>query len=182
MLTHDAVSSEVSTVLNTKAVSSLIVLNQGSSRLLQKGALHISVRHSIRPRPILNMIKITTHMLSLIIRPIATHTLLALFLCRLEREDIDVAQTHQIDPENLDAVVEMPAHLLRRIVSIAPRDFLVMIGIRRHAQQIEAVQLVKHFDADAVPCFTGRGVGDLHCVVRLAQLVEICLRDHLVGH
>lgn len=75
----------------------------------------------------------------------------------------------------------MRPHLLRLVVSVAPPYLGVVLWIRSHAQQVEAVQLVEHFDADTVPCFAGRRVGDAQGVEWFAQLGEVGCRDHLVG-
>ena len=56
--------------------------------------LHISIRHSICPRPILDMIKVATHMLALIIGPIPAHTLLARLTRWVESENVDITQAH----------------------------------------------------------------------------------------
>jgi hypothetical protein len=76
----------------------------------------------------------------------------------------------------------MHPHLLRLIVSIAPPQLRVVLGIRAHAQQIQAVQLVKHLDADAVPRLARLRVCDLHGVGGFLQLGEVGFRDHLVGN
>lgn len=121
-------------------------------------------------------------MLRLVIRPVAAHTLLALLRGRLERENIHIGETHQVDAQDLNAVVQVRAHLLRRIVGVAPRDGLVVVRVGAHAEQVEAVQLVEDFDADAVPGLARGRVGDLHGVVWLLQLGEVGLGDHLVRH
>ena len=121
-------------------------------------------------------------MLTLIVRPITAHTLLSRLTRGVESEDVDIRQTHQVDPENLDAVVEMLPHLLRRIVSVRPGDRFIMIRVCAHAEKVEAVELVEHFDANTVPCLARNGVGDLHSIIRLLQLREVGLGDHLVRH
>lgn len=44
-------------------------------------------------------------MLALVIGPVAAHALFAGLACGVESEDVDVAQTHEIDSQNLDAVI-----------------------------------------------------------------------------
>jgi hypothetical protein len=76
---------------------------------------------------------------------------------------------------------QMHPHLLRLIIRIAPPQLRVVLGIRAHAQQIQAVQLVEHFDAYAVPRLAGPRVRDLHGVVGFLQLGEVGFGNHLVG-
>ena len=51
------------------------------------------------------MVEVTTHMLTLVIRPVAAHTLLAWLTRRMKSENIHIAQAHQVDSQNLDAVI-----------------------------------------------------------------------------
>lgn len=165
--------------------ASIIIYTQHSSPTITSTVptrLNISIRHSIRPGPILDVVEIPAHMLALVVRPVATHTLLARLAGRMEGEHVDVAQTHQVDSQDLDAVVQVLAHLLRGVVGVGPGDALVVVRVGAHAQQVQAVQLVEDFNADTVAGFSGCGVGYLHCVVWLLQFGEVGLGDHLVRY
>jgi hypothetical protein len=76
----------------------------------------------------------------------------------------------------------MHPHPPRLIIRIAPPDLCVVLRIRRHAQQIQAVQLVEHFDPDAVACLAGCGVGDFQGVGGFAEFGEVGGGDELVGY
>jgi hypothetical protein len=62
--------------------------------------LNIHIRHRIIVRPLLHLLKIPAHMLTLIIRPVPLFALLG-----MERKHIHIGQTHQVHAQNLDAVV-----------------------------------------------------------------------------
>lgn len=59
--------------------------------------LHISIRDSVCPRPFLDVVEVTTNVLALVVRPVATHTLLTRLTCWMEGENIHITQAHQID-------------------------------------------------------------------------------------
>jgi hypothetical protein len=80
-------------------------VKQKKDSILNPTNLHIRIRHRIRPGPILNVVEIATHMLALIVGPVPTHALSTRVGCRVESEDIDVGETHEVYAEDLDAVV-----------------------------------------------------------------------------
>ena len=69
-------------------------------QLTRELSLHIKVRHRIVVIPILDLVKVSAYMVTLVVRPVSLLTLL-----RVEREDIDVRKTHEVHAEDLDAVV-----------------------------------------------------------------------------
>ena len=82
---------------------------------------------------------------------------------------------------NDDKRTEMGPHFLGLVVGVAPPQLGVVVGVRRHAQQVQAVQLVEHLQADTVAGLARLGVCDLHGVVGHLELGEVGLGDHLVG-
>jgi hypothetical protein len=151
--------------------------SQGYSiELLFTPHLYIRLRHRVFVCPILDMIEAPAHVLALIVRP---ESLLTLF--GMERKDINITQTHQVHPQNLNAMIQMRPHLLRLVVCVAPPELRVVLRVRRHAQEIEAVKLVEDFETDAVTGFARAGVGDGHGGAGLVEFGEVGSGDHLVG-
>ena len=66
----------------------------------RKLSLHIKVRHRIVVSPILDLVKVPAHMVTLVVRPVSLLTLL-----RVESKDVDVRKSHEVHAEDLDAVV-----------------------------------------------------------------------------
>jgi hypothetical protein len=62
--------------------------------------LHIGFRHSIIIRPVLDLLKVPTHMVTFVVGPIP-------FFPRLlmEGEDVDVGETYEVHAQDLYAVV-----------------------------------------------------------------------------
>ena len=146
------------------------------TRNLKHHTLHFSLRHRIRICPILDLVKVPAHVLRVVFGPVA---LFAGF--GVESKDIDIREAHEVHAKNFNAVIEMRADSLGLVICVAPFDLGIVLGNSGHAEQIQAVQLVEDFEANAVSCFARLGVGDLHGVVRHVELGEVLFGDHLIG-
>ena len=60
---------------------------------------NIRVGHRMLPRPILDAVEIPAHMVTVVIGPVA------LAFNWVEREDVDVRETHEVHTQDLDAVI-----------------------------------------------------------------------------
>ena len=79
-------------------------------------------------------------------------------------------------------LTEVRPDLFRLVVRVAPPEFGVVIWVRRHAEQVEAVKLVEDFQANPVSCFACFRVYDLKGIGGLLQLREVFHGNHLIGN
>lgn len=62
--------------------------------------LHIKLRHRIFVGPILDLVKVPAYVVALVVWPVA----LLAFL-RVESEDVDVGEAHEVHAQDFDAVI-----------------------------------------------------------------------------
>ena len=61
---------------------------------------HIEIRHRVIVSPIFDLLKVSAHMVALVVRPVPLLTLL-----RVEGEDVNVRETHEVHTKDLDTMI-----------------------------------------------------------------------------
>jgi hypothetical protein len=56
----------------------------------------------------------------------------------VERKDVDIGKTHQVHPENLDAMIEMCTHVFWVVICIGPLNLWV-VWVCGHAQEVQTM-------------------------------------------
>ena len=81
-------------------IANIITLYTSRPGLCTTTRSHIEIRHRVIVSPIFDLLKVSAHMVALVVRPVPLLTLL-----RVEGEDVNVRETHEVHTKDLDTMI-----------------------------------------------------------------------------